>query len=117
MHIFVMFKIIKAMSRKKQANSGLYQTNKDAKVNEQIECPVCHKKFIKRQYSQAFCCGHCKDKFWNQKEPDRHSAMWYHKQSIRMDRNYIKYADRYDDDTGMTDRDWDDAFGVAEYND
>lgn len=76
---------------------GLYQRNKDAKVGDTIECPVCHTKFTKRQYSQAFCCGHCKDKFHNMRSGDRH---------------------RYPESSavGMTDRDWDDAFGVAEYN-
>lgn len=82
------------MKRKKK---GLYRTNKEAKVGEIIECPVCHTRFQKIQWSQAFCCGHCKDKFWNSKG-DRH-----------------RYADTPDD--GMTDHDWDEAFGVAEYND
>lgn len=50
------------MNRKKK---GLYRTNKEAKVGEIIECPVCHIKFKKIQWAQAFCCGHCKDKFWN----------------------------------------------------
>lgn len=82
----------------KNKKKGLYKTNKEAKVCEIIECPVCHTKFKKIQWAQAFCCGQCKDKFWNSKG-DRH---------------------RYDynpDDDGMTDHDWDEAFGVAEYND
>lgn len=45
-------------------NKGLYKLNKEAKTVEIIECPVCHRKFVKRQYSQAFCCTNCKDKFW-----------------------------------------------------
>lgn len=84
------------MNRKKK---GLYRTNKKAKVGEIIECPVCHIKFKKIQWAQAFCCGHCKDKFWNRHNPDRH-----------------KYADCSADD-GMSDHDWAEAFGVAEYND
>ena len=44
---------------------GLYKNNKSAKVGTEIECPVCHKRFIKKSYQQAFCCGECKDKFWN----------------------------------------------------
>lgn len=84
----------------KQKKKGLYKTNKAAKVGETIECPVCHRKFTKRQYSQAFCCTQCKDKFWNSKG-DRH--------------NYKVYT--VDSDDGMTDHDWDEAFGVAEYND
>lgn len=76
---------------------GLYKTNKNSKVGEVIECPVCHSKFTKRQYSQAFCCTQCKDKFHNMRNKDRH-----------------RYKDTCDD--GMTDRDWDCAFEVAEYN-
>ena len=44
---------------------GLYKNNKSAKVGTEIECPVCHKRFIKKSYQQAFCCKDCKDKFWN----------------------------------------------------
>lgn len=77
---------------------GLYRTNKEAKAGETIECPVCHTKFTKRQYSQAFCSGQYKDKFHNMRCKDRH-----------------RYT--YTPDDGMTDRDWDEAFGVAEYND
>ena len=51
---------------------GLYKKNKEAKTGELIECPVCHTKFKKIQYSQAFCCGHCKDKFHNRHDGDRH---------------------------------------------
>lgn len=76
---------------------GLYKTNKDAAVGDLIECPICHSRFIKRQYSQAFCNAKCKDKFWNAKG-DRHKR--FH--------NYDKCE--------MTDHDWDEAFEVAEYN-
>ena len=41
------------MAKKKK--NGLYKINKEAKVGEIIECPICHNKFAKRQYSQAFC--------------------------------------------------------------
>ena len=51
---------------------GLDKMNKNAKVGAQMECPVCHKKFKKIQYSQAFCCGRCKDKFHNMHDGDRH---------------------------------------------
>lgn len=80
----------------KKRKKGLYRTNREAKVHEIIECPVCHTKFEKIQWAQAFCCGQCKDKFWNRKG-DRH-----------------RYT--YGSDDGMTDHDWDEAFGVAEYN-
>ena len=42
-----------------------YHDNKKAAVGSEIECPVCHKKFKKAQYSQAFCSRECKDRFWN----------------------------------------------------
>ena len=55
-----------------------YETNKKAKVGDEIVCPICSQKFVKRQYSQAFCCGSCKDAFWNAKG-DRHSVWYYEK--------------------------------------
>jgi hypothetical protein len=51
---------------------GLYLENKKAKTGTQIECPICHLKFIKKQYSQSFCSLKCKDDFWNRKG-DRHT--------------------------------------------
>jgi len=54
----------------------LYQTNKAAKVGTMITCPVCGDEFKKRQYSQAFCCGQCKDTYWNAKG-DRHNPFYY----------------------------------------
>ncbi|MEE0936497.1 MAG: hypothetical protein UIG52_00545 [Bacteroidales bacterium] len=42
-----------------------YENNKRAKVGIEITCPICGTKFIKRQYSQAFCCSKCKGAFWN----------------------------------------------------
>lgn len=60
------------MSKRQQ----LYKENKVAKVGREITCPVCGTKFIKKQYSQVFCCGHCKDTFWNAKG-DRHAAGYY----------------------------------------
>lgn len=55
-----------------------YDNNKAAKVGETINCLVCNKTFIKKQYSQVFCCGECKDKYWNRKG-DRHKAGYYEK--------------------------------------
>lgn len=53
-----------------------YLANKKAKVGERIACPVCGELFTKKQYSQAFCCGECKDTFWNAKG-DRHRSGYY----------------------------------------
>ena len=82
------------MAKKKR--KSLYKLNKEAKVGETIECPICHTKFTKKQYSQAFCSTRCKDRFWNAKG-DRHQ--------------YVDYTD-----DKMSDRDWDEMFEVAEYN-
>ena len=55
-----------------------YLENKKKKVGETCICPICGEEFVKKQYSQAFCCGQCKDKYWNDKK-DRHSDINYHK--------------------------------------
>lgn len=85
------------MSKKKK--KGLYRSNKEAKVGETIECPVCHNKFIKRQYSQAFCCGHCKDRFHNMRCKDRR-----------------KYNDSGDDNPYDSFSDEAMDLGIADYN-
>ena len=59
------------MKRKEQ-----YKHNKAAKVGDEITCPICNGKFTKKQWQQAFCCGQCKDKYWNAKK-DRHRAGYY----------------------------------------
>ena len=51
----------------------VYKDNKAAAVGASIICPVCGKIFKKRQYSQAFCSGACKDAFHNA-QGDRHNA-------------------------------------------
>lgn len=53
-----------------------YTANKAAKVCDTIICPICGAEFVKRQYSQAFCCSECKDEFWNAKG-DRHRPGYY----------------------------------------
>lgn len=55
-----------------------YESNKNARVGEEIICPICGTKFVKLQYSQAFCCSRCKDAYWNAKG-DRHSIGYYEK--------------------------------------
>lgn len=54
-----------------------YKLNKTLKVGDELTCPICKTKFIKKQWQQAFCCGTCKDKFWNDKS-DRHKDPNYH---------------------------------------
>ena len=49
-----------------------YKANKQAKVKDKIICPVCGKEFVKKQYSQAFCCTCCKDDYHNVRKPNRH---------------------------------------------
>lgn len=61
------------MKRKEQ-----YKLNKSAKVGETIVCPICKETFVKKSYQQAFCCGTCKDKYWNDKK-DRHKDPDYYR--------------------------------------
>lgn len=61
---------------KKSKRKLQYEDNKSAKVGTEITCPICGTKFVKRQYSQAFCDGKCKDAFWNAKK-DRHRVGYY----------------------------------------
>lgn len=65
------------MKRKGKSKRAIqYEENKAAKVGETIRCAVCGTEFTKKQYSQAFCCSVCKDKFWNDKG-DRHGSCYY----------------------------------------
>lgn len=52
------------------SDENRYKKNKNSKVGDIIICagPLCNKKIKKKQYSQAFCCSHCKDQFWNRRE-------------------------------------------------
>lgn len=51
-----------------------YAINKKAKCGDEIICPICGTKFIKKQYSQAFCRIKCKDSFHNGRKFERVSA-------------------------------------------
>ena len=51
------------MGNNKLSKEIVYANNK--KVGTMITCPICHKTFKKKQYSQAFCCSHCKDVYHN----------------------------------------------------
>lgn len=53
---------------RKLTGDELYFYNKKMKVGETCVCPVCKEAFTKKQYSQAFCSGECKDKFYNKKK-------------------------------------------------
>lgn len=46
----------------------IYLDNKEKKTGETCICPVCKTEFIKKQYSQAFCCKECRDKFHNDRK-------------------------------------------------
>ncbi len=86
------------MSKKRR--KGLYQRNKEAKVHEIIECPVCHTKFEKIQWAQAFCCGQCKEKFHNMRCKESH-----------------RYAESIDDNPYDSFADEAMELGIADYND
>ena len=67
------------MTKKISKRQQQYLANKEAKTGTEIICPICKDKFIKRQYSQAFCCSQCKDAYWNAKNSDRHSNPDYYR--------------------------------------
>ncbi len=54
-----------------------YKTNKSAKVGNIIICPICGEKFVKKQYSQAFCSLQCKDTYWNYRRTPTDARMRY----------------------------------------
>lgn len=62
------------MSKSKINKQYLY--NKETEVGTNLICPICNTSFVKKQYSQAFCCKDCKNKFWN-KKGDRHREGYY----------------------------------------
>lgn len=66
------------MSKRLSKRQQRYKANKEAKCGTEISCAVCGKTFIKKQYSQAFCCLQCKDTYWNAKG-DRHSDPNYYR--------------------------------------
>jgi len=60
----------------------IYEANKEAEVGQEVTCPFCGKKFVKRYSRQAFCSskgkGNCKDRYWNQANSKRRArASWY----------------------------------------
>lgn len=74
-----------------------YDINKAAKVGTEIICPVCGKHFIKKSYQQAFCCGECKNRYWNQKRTDNGYFRTYNMEHPeRLERIGIN-PDDYDD--------------------
>ena len=59
----------------RRVRKHLYDEAKAAKTGTVIECPVCHKRFRKKSYQQAFCSNkgrdNCKDKYWNTMDEKR----------------------------------------------
>ena len=84
----------------KGLNKQLYKTNKKAKVGEFIECPVCHTKFKKVQWSQAFDNIICKNTYHNKKQPNRHKngRRYYREYNYKRDNhtNLSRVEDDYD---------------------
>ena len=66
----------------------LYLINKSNKVGDNCICPICKSGFIKKQYSQAFCCNECKVKYHNDKQVGKRND-YYRKYNM-------KYPERYD---------------------
>lgn len=46
-----------------------YETNSKMTVGQVIECPVCHRVFLKTSYNQKFDSTRCKDRYWNTVKP------------------------------------------------
>lgn len=65
--------------KKQQKKKQLFNTlNKKSKVGSMITCPVCGKRFFKKQYSQSFCSLHCKDSFWNSNQKNKRQGCGGH---------------------------------------
>lgn len=85
-----------------------YLTNKSAHIGQELSCPACGSRFVKKHYQQAFCKTRpgtqCKDKYWNTVDPTKRnnttrispaSKAWIDRQKERRDRSVF-----YDDDQG-----------------
>ncbi|MCX4279337.1 hypothetical protein [Muribaculum sp.] len=48
-----------------RANNGA------AKMGEELRCPMCGRKFVKKSYQQKFCTNNCKVKYHNKRQ------VWY----------------------------------------
>ena len=108
----------------KKIRKNLYTLNKVCKVGAECNCPGCGEKFIKKTYSQAFCRTknntQCKDKYWNQVDPNKRnnktrispaSQIWLNKQEPKKTKSKFLGIDwgRLDIDE---DNNW--PFGVDE---
>ena len=103
-----------------------YLQNKEAKTGETIKCPICGEVFIKKQYSQAFCCKECKGYYWNAAKPDRHKDKNYHHKynqshPERLDRGFTKGYKNGNVSDGVKEKHntniWYDALGRPHSND
>lgn len=45
--------------------------NADAGVGNELKCPICGKRFVKKSYQQKFCSNDCKVKYHNKRQ------VWY----------------------------------------
>lgn len=45
--------------------------NGNAKMGEQLQCPMCGKRFVKKSYQQKFCTNDCKVRYHNKRQ------IWY----------------------------------------
>ena len=59
-----------------------YEDAKRARAGDEVRCPSCGKRFVKRSHQQVFCGnrgrGNCKDYYWNRavaERRDRAAAM------------------------------------------
>ena len=94
---------------KKSKRRIQYETNKAAKVGEEIVCPICGNHFTKKSYQQAFCCTKCKDAYWNNKK-DRHKKGYYTQYNQ-------KHPERYEGliGLGFTNREKEENYALYKY--
>jgi len=63
------------MNRNKKKLIAAREACQNAKVGEEISCPSCGTKFVKKSYQSVFCKSkrgtRCKDNYWNNVDPKK----------------------------------------------
>lgn len=91
-----------------------YDINKSAKVGEELVCPVCGGRFVKKSWQQAFCCVSCKDRYWNQKRKDNGYFKRYNMEHPeRLERIGIDIDEERDCELCLGDPEWESLAQIA----
>lgn len=84
-----------------------YKINKAAVVGDELVCPSCGTRFIKKQHQQAFCRTkpgtQCKDKYWNTVTPTKRNNTTRISPANQAWRERNLIDEFYDDDIHMID--------------